>query len=418
MVTQIKNPRKEVAIIRDLARRVAEIAAEPVQQQKAEMWRDHNDLRPHRPMVLIFPEGSWDEIQESWTWQCETPLCRALETELRTKIYCWENLRDDNVIEPRIDSPIVVHHSGIGIEAARTLAEGQKGAYHIDPVLVEDDDLDKIRMPEITVDWDETRRIRTEREEILDGILNVEAMTGMAGHMAWTPMDTLATLRGIGQLMMDLVLKPDWVHAAMQKLLDIRLHEIKCLEEQGALTLNNRSHYNGSGGVGYTRQLPQPDFDGQHVRLQDIWGMATAQIFSEVSPDMHEEFALQYERQFLERFGLSNYGCCEPLHLKFDSVMKIRNLRRISISPWADVEKSAERLKRDFVFSWKPNPAPLAATTWQPDAIRRELLDFCEKTRGCVTDIIMKDTHTCLGHPERLTEWVQIATQVAHEFPV
>jgi hypothetical protein len=27
---------------------------------------------------------------------------------------------------------------------------------------------------------------------------------------------------------------------------------------------------------------------------------------------MHEEFALQYEKRWLERFGLTYYGCCEP----------------------------------------------------------------------------------------------------------
>ena len=131
---------------------------------------------------------------------------------------------------------------------------------------------------------------------------------------------------------------------------------------------------------------------------------------------MHEEFALTYERPFLERFGLANYGCCEPLDRKLDAVLKIRNLRRVSISPWANIDRSAERLADRCVFSWKPNPAIVAGTAWRPERVRAVLRDFCERTRGCVTDIIMKDTHTCNREPRRLHEWVAIAMETAREF--
>jgi hypothetical protein len=230
-------------------------------------------------------------------------------------------------------------------------------------------------------------------------------------------MDLLIRWRGIDQLYLDLVERPEWVHRVMQRLLDARLAELDALEEQGAFTLNNRNHYNGSGGVGYTHELPQPDFDGAHVRAKDLWGMATAQIFADVSPAMHEEFAFRYERQFLERFGLANYGCCEPLHRKFSFIRELPNLRRVSVSPWCDVEKSVEELGNRVVLSWKPNPAIVAGTQWEPERVRAEIRDFCTKTRGCVTDIIMKDTHTCRNEPRRLTEWVRIALEVAREFP-
>ena len=84
------------------------------------------------------------------------------------------------------------------------------------------------------------------------------------------------------------------------------------INPQAALTLNNENVYIGSGGFGFTDELPQPGFDGR-VRLKDLWGSASTQIFVDVSPAMHEEFALQYEARVLNRFGLVTYGCCEPL---------------------------------------------------------------------------------------------------------
>jgi hypothetical protein len=406
----------EIRIVRDLARRVADIAALPEQAEKAELWARHNDLEATRPMVLVFPEGSWSELTADWQYACEHPLARRCEHDLRVRLYCWENLRDDNVIEPRMNCSIAIRSTGYGLQAARTPSDADKGAYHIDPVLVEESDIEKIRVPEVTVDWERTRRDQTQLEELLDGILDVQAAVGWGGHIGWAPLDQLASWRGIDQLYLDLIERPDWVHEVMGRLLACRLAEIEALEAQGALVLNNRNHYNGSGGVSYTHQLPADDYAGGPARCRDLWAMATAQIFSEVSPAMHEEFALTYERQFLERFGLANYGCCEPLHHKLDAVLKIRNLRRVSISPWADIDRSAEKLGNRYVFSWKPNPAIIASTTWQPDRVRAELRDFCERTRGCVTDIIMKDTHTCNHEPHRLHDWVRIAMETAREF--
>ena len=44
-------PEADVGVLRDLAARVAEIAALPVQEERAEMWRRHNRLEHGRPLV-------------------------------------------------------------------------------------------------------------------------------------------------------------------------------------------------------------------------------------------------------------------------------------------------------------------------------------------------------------------------------
>ena len=54
------------------------------------------------------------------------------------------------------------------------------------------------------------------------------------------------------------------------------------------------------------------------------------------------------------------YGCCEPLDRKIDIVRKLPNLRKISITPWADVKRAAEQMGSDFVMARKPNPAMVA----------------------------------------------------------
>ena len=92
-------PRQDIDTVRDLARQVAEVAALPVQTEKASRWRRHNALRRGRPMVLIFPEGSWRELQPDSVLACTDPLCRGYEADLRRRLYYWHHLRDDNVID-------------------------------------------------------------------------------------------------------------------------------------------------------------------------------------------------------------------------------------------------------------------------------------------------------------------------------
>jgi hypothetical protein len=148
----------------------------------------------------------------------------------------------------------------------------------------------------------------------------------------------------------------------------------------------------------------------------DMWGQATTQIFSEVSADMHEEFALTYDRQWLENFGLNCYGCCEPLHFKVDILRSLPRLRRISMSPKADWEKGAEAVQRDYIFSAKPNPAVFAATDWDTDLVRSNCRKMLERTRGCNVEFIMKDTMTCRREPQRLKDWTRIFVEECKDF--
>ena len=88
-------------------------------------------------------------------------------------------------------------------------------------------------------------------------------------------------------------------------------------------------------------------------------GVPPRRRFSAPSPPaMHEEFGLAYERRWLERFGLAYYGCCEPLHRQDRrSWQSIPNLRKISISPWADVGPRPSGCEGRYVMSLKPSPS-------------------------------------------------------------
>ena len=78
---------------------------------------------------------------------------------------------------------------------------------------------------------------------------------------------------------------------------------------------------------------------------------------------MTTEFAIDYESRLLSNFGLSAYGCCDNLEKKLPDVLAIPNIRRISVSPWADVASMREQIGMRRSYSCKPNPS-LITNAW------------------------------------------------------
>ena len=407
-------PQKEKTLVRDLAKHVAAIASLPIQQEKAELWRRVNRLDPVRPMVML-QHGAWNETLDDREAQCTDGFCRGQELHLRRTLYQWEHMPGDMIVEDICYTPIVTRDTGWGLDVNAVRPDHYFGAAHFEPVITSEQDIEKIKLPQITVDWDETERVFQQYSEFYDGILKVQKR----GHCGfWFAIfDQFIQWRGLDQAFVDMVDRPAWMHRVLERMTQGLMSQLDALEQQNVLSLNNGNVGVGPGGLGFTDELPQPDFNGGHVRPKDMWGHATTQIFSVVSPAMHEEFALQYEGRYLKRFGLAGYGCCEPLHRKVDIIRKhIPNLRRISMSPWVDVAMGAAAVGKDLVFSYKPNPAILGGEAWNPDFARAHLRDVMEKTRGCAVEIIMKDLHTCRNEPHRMWEWTRMATEMAQEY--
>ena len=161
----------------------------------------------------------------------------------------------------------------------------------------------------------------------------------------------------------------------------------------------------------FSEELPAAGYDSRSPRAKDLWTCGMAQIFSSVSPAMHQEFDLAYAHEWYSRFGLVYYGCCEPLHKKIGIVREIPNLRKISMSAWVVQDEGAEQIGPDFVFSRKPNPAFLAGDSWSPELIEKDLrgtVECCNR-HGCPVELILKDISTVRYQPQRLWEWAEIA---------
>lgn len=412
---------RDRSVLRELGRELSSIASDPVNETRRGLWAGLNRLDRVKPMVWI-NEICWNEMEvdEELHVQTSSEFCRRIELELRRTIYRWKHLQADTVVEPRIFSPLAIENSGIGVsvqEETRATDERNTVVSHrYLPQIRCEEHIEKIQLPRIT--WDEARSEETYQAycDIFDGVIPVESR-GVPGFW-FAPWDDIVTWTGVQEALTDMVMRPDYIHRLVKKVTDAYLRILDQYEQSSLLALNNTNARIGSGGYGYTGELPRSGFASEHVRCTDIWGCGAAQIFGHVSPAMYEEFALQYERRWLERFGLTYYGCCEPLHKKVDLLRSIPNLRKISISPWVDLPAAAEAISGEYVFSWKPNPAVLAREHWDPEEARRDLEEALEVTQayGCRVEIILKDISTVNREPQRLWEWAAIAAEVTERY--
>ena len=269
-------------------------------------------------------------------------------------------------------------------------------------------------MPQVTHDQEATEGNYQKMCEVFGDIMPVR-IVGLKGTW-FAPWDELIRWWGVQDAMVDLVARPQMVNDIMSHLVDCYLHQLDQWEELNLLSMNDDNTRIGSGAYGYTSELPGDDFDPDRVRPKNMWGCATAQIFSEVSPKMHWEFALKHEMRWLERWGLTYYGCCEPLDIKMELLRKIPNLRKISMSPWIKPARAAAEVRDEYVFSHKPNPAILAEDRWRPEVARDNLHEVLEKATDCHIELIMKDISTVRYDPRRLWEWETIAMEVSEEY--
>ena len=343
-------------ILQELAKRVAEFANLPIMEKRRKLWIKLNKLERTRPLILVFPENSWGELLPESALKCSGQKARKYEWELRSRIYEHENFYHDKPVEKNWIVHKVITTTGWGLEAKYHKSSSKNGARTYNPVIKEAADLEKLRYPEVKYDKEQTEKELNLTKELFADILNVK-LKGV-DRIDFHLMQLYSDLRGLNQVMLDMYDNPGMLHQAMSIFTAGYKHVLQQYQEMNLLDLNNDETYNNSGGVGYTDQLPQSDFNkNDKVRLSDMWGCAESQELAQVSPAMHNEFALKYEKELLAPFGLTGYGCCEPLTDKLEDVFEIPNIRRISISPWADVEICAEKMKDNYIFSWKPNPA-------------------------------------------------------------
>lgn len=412
------NVMEDVKILRKLAHDYFKIANSGRNAENLKLHTAVNDLKQIRPVVLI-DELPWSEmnINNGLTLQCTDKYLREIEWFFRSNIYKDKYMPADMLLPSFIPINKIIKSTGVGIaveeEVLSTDKENRIVSHKYEDILKTEEDLEKLHNPVITYDKEETLRRFNLVGEILGDILPVK-LSGLSGFFVST-WDDISMYRGVTNLLFDLADRPEFMHKIVQKLTDIKL---SYLDQVEALDLFDNNPYSLHCTPIHTKDLPSKDYDGVKLTRKDIWGRGVAQIFASVSKQMHDEFDIEYMKKTVGQCGLVYYGCCEPLDKKMDIVEKIPNLRKISITPWANVDVAAEAINKKYVLSSKPNPAAVSVAKLDKENLRREIgsiLNACRRN-NCSCDIVLKDISTCGRRPENIFEWEQIVMDMVKNY--
>ncbi|NLB69444.1 MAG: hypothetical protein GX804_07155 [Lentisphaerae bacterium] len=414
----MKIKKTDLNTLRELGKKYAEIASLEIQNERILRYKATNSLEIVRPVVLI-DEVPWGEIKADELRNTCAPELGWIEDRLRRNLYQWNHFQVDLVIPPifRVYKKIK-YLEGIGVSVEEDQIHTPTGTYisshaYKDQLQTEED-LEKLHPPKIMYDRESTEVDLDIARAVFDGIMEVE-LSGVE-YLSEHIWDDISRYRGVENLLLELATRPEFMHKTAEKFTEIKEGLFTQMEEQG---LFGHSPVTLHCTAGATNELPADDFDGVTARKKDMWGRCSAQIFGSVSPEMHDEFDLPYNQRLFSDCGLLYYGCCEPLERKIGYLRKrFKNLRKISITPWADCKMAAENIGSDFVLAAKPNPAFVATYPFNPAPVEKEIEQFCE---ACVKnntplEFVIKDISTIANRTENLTRWAETAERVIDRF--
>ncbi|HUX39941.1 MAG TPA: hypothetical protein VMV83_02145 [Rectinemataceae bacterium] len=416
IIDEIRLDPDEREVLQRLGEEYAKAGADPVNSERARLWTRLNDLDQERPLVWI-NEIPWHEmnVDDELSLRTRNPWARGFEQELRRTLYQWKHLPGDMIVNPWIECTMATHSTDFGIveevDIARTDAANEIVSRHFHKQIYDYDDLEKIKMPKVTHVTRTTDAVYATLCELYKDIAPVRKV-GQT-HIWFTPWDYLIRWWGIEEAMLDMIDRPDLVHAAYERMVRAWMVELDQFEEQRLLSLDNRNIRVGSGGYGYASALPGGDYDPDWVHPRNMWGCSNAQILATVSPEMHWEFAMEHDLPWMSRWGLNYYGCCEALDRKVGLLERIPNLRKVSVSPWNDYDVIFPAIGDRWVASVKPNPAIFLDEEWDEGEARRVIRTALDKAaaEGVAVELIMKDISTVARRPQRLWAWARIAAE-------
>ena len=404
----------EVSVVRELAKKYMEIAQSDKHVRMRRRFRDSNDLKIVRP-PLIMEEIPWHEMNMDGELDCvcQDEALRAMEYRLRVQLFREKHFRCDNYIEPVwvVSKSFSSTGNGFQIEEKRLVIDAANSivSHAYTDVLEDESSLEAYHDPVITAHPEIDARNMALAEEVFDGIIPVQLR---GAGIYYPPWDHISALRGVEPILIDVYDRPEYLHRIVALFTRGMISEMDQMNALGLYDPRNIALHCTPGQVTLDHE-PDPE----HYTCGDIWFRTMAQMFSSVSPAVHDELDIQYSIPLAKRCAYTYYGCCEPLHDRIDKLKQYPNLRKVGCSPWADVEMTAEALGGDYVLSRKPNPANVAITT-DPEVIRREISETARLCRkyGCPCDITLKDISTVSYKPQNLIIWAETASAVLDEF--
>ena len=398
---------KDRRILRELARRKLELHRCEQNQRNLKDWLLHNTFRGQRPMIHLEMGTFWHEVIPK-RLQCEGELARDLEGKLWAGFINHELFGDDYPISGSFHVDNWHTHTPFGIDikavhATDDAGNDTLGYKFLHPINDLEEDFHKLG-PSIDALNQSADGFADAARTVFGDILPVEV--GIGG-LYCCPTQFVVHMMGMETMMISIYDYPELFHEMMKRYTEDMLAYFRFLEQNGALRPTTGAQTLGQGTWCFTEELPS----AKVTQTTEVWGYLDSQETVGLSPAMYEEFIFPYYEIIARQYGLLSYGCCEPVHMLWEnSLSKLGNLRKISISPWCDEEYMGAALKgRKVIFHRKPSPNYLGVgAVLDEDAIRTHIRRTLKAAQGCTLEFTQRDVYTINNDEAKAKRYIEL----------
>ncbi len=409
--------KKDLSHLRNLASKYAEYALGEPMKKRREKWRLHNRMQERTFPFHIEDNGSYlgDLLPAI---KCEDPICQQFEWRLLYTLVSYERINDDRIIPDRFLVDWATEINSFCDELQLIRADdghgGNLGYETSKPIKDIDGDFGKLKKRTMKLNKPLTEKHAELANDIFQGLLPV-----VVGRPSSYYSDGIANkavhLMGMEELYLQMAMEPEAVHRLLTFLAEDNMALGKWEEDQGLLTLNNDGNQGYcSGSSQFSDEIPGRGIKpGEHILSADRYGYLEAQEAAGLSPDMFGEFLMPHFRKFASKFKLMKFGCCEAVHNFMPHLQELNGLRKVSVTPWCDLEKLAGNCRKDIIWSRKPVPLKLCGTVFDPEDFRAHLKETLDIGSGHFIEFVFRDTNLLTGKMEgRVAEACRIVREL------
>lgn len=408
---------KDREIIRKHAGRYAEMVTSDEMARRRNVWRLHNRREARTVPFSVEDNGTY--IRDLMG-----PLETAGEDERRyerffkSAIIFMETIPDDHPFPDYYPVNWMIGRPEICPDLKRTMGadvNGRELGFETNKPLADlASGLKRLQRGDFTVDRDLTHNLLALSEDIFGDLLPARLVNDSTLRVPTGLTAKAVLMMGMDNFYIAMMDQPGNVHKLYEFITAEREDYLQWMVAEKLIRPNAREVWSGSGSFTLTDELPQPDDTFESCDVSRCFGFTEAQEAVGISNEMFAEFIFPYQSRLTRHFGQIKFGCCEPVHPFWETVSRFENLRKVSVSPWCDLQFVAEKAGKEIILSRKPEALKLCGEQWDREGFRSHMKEMLDTFSENFVEIIFRDTCTLSGAMKtRLPEACEIVRELS-----
>lgn len=389
-------------ILRDLAKNQLEYANSDRNKEVIRRWYKLNAGDSTTPLIHLEIGTFMSEVIPHRLC-CEGDKARQIEYSFYRNFINHALFKDDHPVTDYYPLQKWLSLVPFNITVERQHANSSVGhmfTHHIHDL---EDDFYKLGPGRIVNNMQATAEEKALLEDIFGDILPVKYVQNCLYSV---PTQDLVHIMSMENMYFAIADYPELFHKMMENYTNDVLRFYRYLEDENLLETTNEAESLGQGSWCFNTELPTTA-----KKTTDIWGFMDSQETVGISPAMFKEFIFPYYKKISENYGMLSYGCCEPVHAIWDECLStLKNLRKVSVSPWCDQQFMGERLRGGkIVYHRKPSPNYLGVDiNLDEPQLRSHIKETLLAARGCPLEITQRDVYTIHNNEKKAIRFIEI----------